>query len=105
MQNANLSADTRNSVTFLLKMGAAMRKTKLNPSYISVHTSDVKMIATEFESSAVWDHCKEQITDESSHVADMVDKSEEARKEEEPTIQFMEAATVLKKLQIAEAVK
>lgn len=103
LQNANLTADTLNSITFQLTAGAAMRKPNHSSMSVQVLVSDVQILndALRLTRNEVTTEARNAaIITLQHHFDDLKKRAEETTKTETPTISFSEAVCALKQVHI-----
>lgn len=104
LQNANLTADTRNSITFQLTTGAAMRKEDTTTNTMQVSLAEINEISRTLAEAQTADTSEER-NDAADALKERIGRLEkriqESNKAETPTISFYEAVCALKQVHIA----
>lgn len=103
LQNADLTADTRNSITFQLTTGAAMRKVQDTPTMIDVDKRNIEALRSaikEADAAETQEETAEAMKLMKQHMEDIENRAERDKITQTPNISFSEAANALKKVQI-----
>lgn len=104
IQNAKLTPDTRNSITFQLTTGAAMRKHPITTLTTTIHTSILQeLIRAHQETNSATDEIARNTTQETIGriIHEIIDIVNKQTAENIPTITFAEAISVLRQVKIS----
>lgn len=103
LQNANLTPDTRNSITFQLTTGAAMRDGTVSKSIIHLHSTMLTALTRAYERADTTTDLEthpDAMEELKSVIQEIKETMDTQRKEDIPTIKFSEAVSVLRQVKV-----
>lgn len=103
LQNADLTADTRNSIIFQLTTGAALRKGHDIPKLVEVDKEDIRAIShavKETETATTKEAMTAAIESMKGNIGAIENRAARVASEQTPSILFSEAANAIKQVKI-----